>query len=125
MRPRDITTLPMIVDDLQKQRTGNGPTILKTDTFISAFYCNVERERGYTFLNKAYFIVIIYGLCMLLKFFHTSIVKRSINRAHTKILSRAPRGLHNAIEGRSKDLATRGAARGLVSLSASRPTLAR
>ena len=42
-----------------------------------------------------------------------------INRAHTKILSRAPRGLQNAIEGHGKDLTTRGATRGLVSLSAS------
>ena len=49
-----------------------------------------------------------------------------INRAHAKILSRAPCGLQKAIEGRSKkDIGTRGAARGLVSLSASRPVLAR
>ena len=48
-----------------------------------------------------------------------------INRAHTNILSRAPRRLRKAIGGQGKDLTTRGAARGLVSLSASRPTLAR
>ena len=48
-----------------------------------------------------------------------------INRAHTKVLSRAPHGLHNAIAGQGKDLATRGAVRGLVSLSAFRPTLTR
>ena len=48
-----------------------------------------------------------------------------INRPHTKILSRAPYGLQNTIEGQGKDLGTRGTARGLVSLSASRPTLAR
>ena len=47
-----------------------------------------------------------------------------IDHAHTKILLRAPRGLQNVIEGRSKDLATRGTARGLVSMSDSRPTLA-
>ena len=45
-----------------------------------------------------------------------------INRARTKILSRAPHGLQNAIEGQGKDLATRGAAIGLVSPSVSRPT---
>ena len=38
---------------------------------------------------------------------------------NTKILSHAPCGLQNAIEGQGKDLATHGAARGLVSLSAS------
>ena len=45
-----------------------------------------------------------------------------INRAHTKlILSCAPCEL----EGQSKDLGTHGAARKLVSLSASQPTLTR
>ena len=47
-----------------------------------------------------------------------------IKYAQTKILLRTPCGLHNPIEGQSKYLGTRGAARGLVSLSASRPTLA-
>ena len=37
---------------------------------------------------------------------------------HIQILSRAPRGRQNTIERQGKDLATRGAARGLVSLSA-------
>ena len=63
---------------------------------------------------------------MIVTKFRSSIRTRVvINRAHTKILSRAPRGLQNAIEGQGKDLATRGAARGLVFLSASRPTFAR
>ena len=63
---------------------------------------------------------------MIVTIFRSSIQTHVvINRANTKILSRPPCGLQNAIEGQSKDLATRGAARGLVSLSASRPTLAR
>ena len=41
------------------------------------------------------------------------------------LLSCALRGHQNTIEGQGKDLATRGAARGLVSLSACRTTLAR
>ena len=36
-----------------------------------------------------------------------------------------PRGLQNAIKGQGKDVATCGTARGLVSQSASRPTLPR
>ena len=48
-----------------------------------------------------------------------------INRAHTKISLRTPCGLQNAIKGRSKYLAICGTARGLVSLSASQPTLTR
>ena len=44
-----------------------------------------------------------------------------INRTRTQILSRTPRGL----QGQGMDLGTRGAARGLVSLSISRPTRAR
>ena len=43
-----------------------------------------------------------------------------IHRAHTKILSRAPRGLQNASKGQSKDLGTRGAARGLVYMTLGR-----
>ena len=63
---------------------------------------------------------------MIVTKFRSSIWTRVvIDRGHTKILSCAPRGLQNAIEGRSKDLATRNAARGLVSMSASQPTLAR
>ena len=59
-------------------------------------------------------------------YFRSSIRTRVvINHAHTKILSRTAHGLQNAIEGQGKDLATRGTARGLVSLSASQPTLAR
>ena len=60
---------------------------------------------------------------MIVTIFRSSVRARVvINRARTKILSRAPRGLQNAIEGQGKDLATRGAALGLVSLSASGPT---
>ena len=39
-----------------------------------------------------------------------------INHARTNILSCAPCGLQNAIEGQGKNLATRGTAIGLVSL---------
>ena len=60
---------------------------------------------------------------MIVTIFRSSVRARVvINRARTKILSRAPRGLQNAIEGQGKDLATRGAAIRLVSLSVSRPT---
>ena len=46
-----------------------------------------------------------------------------INCTRTQILSRAPCGLQKDIEGQGMDLhvGNRGAARGLVSLSASRP----
>ena len=62
---------------------------------------------------------------MIVTIFRSSVWARVvINCARTKILSRAPRGLQNAIEGQGKDLATRGAAIGPVhvSLSASQPT---
>ena len=60
---------------------------------------------------------------MIVTIFRSSIWARVvINRKRTKILSRAPRGLQNAIEGQGKDLATRGTAIVLVSLSASRPS---
>ena len=57
---------------------------------------------------------------MIVNKFRSSIQTRVvIDYADTEILPRAPRGLQNASEGRSKDLATRGATRGLVSMSAS------
>ena len=60
---------------------------------------------------------------MIVTIFRSSIWTRvMINRARTQILSYAPRGLQNAIKGYDMDLGTRGTARGLVSLSASRPT---
>ena len=60
---------------------------------------------------------------MIVTIFRSSVRARVVtNRAHTKILSRAPRGLQNAIEGQGKDLTTRGTAIVLVSLSASRPS---
>ena len=63
---------------------------------------------------------------MIVTIFRSSVQARVvinwINCARTKILSRAPCGSQNAIEGQGKDLATHGAAIGLVSLSASRPT---
>ena len=61
---------------------------------------------------------------MIVAIFRSSIWTRvAINHADTKILSHVPCGLQNAIERWSKDLATRGAVRGLVSLSAFRPIL--
>ena len=65
---------------------------------------------------------------MIVTIFRSSVRARVvINRACTKILSRAPHGLQNAIEGRGKDLGTCGAAilislSASVSLSASQPT---
>ena len=57
---------------------------------------------------------------VIVTIFRSSVQARvMINRARTKILSRACHGLQNAIEGQGKDLATRGAAIGLVSPSAS------
>ena len=64
---------------------------------------------------------------MIVTKFRSSIIlwtRVVINHVHTKIFLRAPHGCQNVIEGQGKDLGTGGAARGLVSLSASRPTLA-
>ena len=62
---------------------------------------------------------------MIVTIFRSSIRAHvMINRARTKILSCTPRGLQNAIERQGKDLATHSAARGLVSVSACRLTLA-
>ena len=54
--------------------------------------------------------------------FRSSIQTLVTNHARTKILSRAPRGFQNAIEGQGMDLGTRGTATRLVFLSASRST---
>ena len=64
---------------------------------------------------------------MIVTIFRSSVQARVvinwINCARTKILSRAPCGSQNAIEGQGKDLATHGAAIGLVCFSTYSPSL--